>query len=118
MDNIDNIKVYKMNDYDWVASKWDIEKTNEYYSEEFDDNHIECVAECDIDKDGMWYETTNKADIEMIGDSDGIMSKAIGCTIGDLMRRDSEVYKFTSFRQVLEESDDFTEPYVIATTEW
>jgi hypothetical protein len=115
---IDKVKVFKMNDYSWFASKFDMEKTNEYYNQEIDDNDIEDVEECDLDKDGMWWETTDKADIEKLGEADELVDDIGKTSVGDLMRRDSQVYKFTSFRKVLEESNDFTEPYEIATTEW
>ena len=29
--NINEVKVYQMNDYSWFASKFDKEKTNDYY---------------------------------------------------------------------------------------
>jgi hypothetical protein len=116
--DIDKVKIYKMNDYSWFASKWDMEKTNEYYNQKVDDNDIEDVEECDLDKDGMWWETTDKADIEMLGEFDEVTSDTSKISIGDLMCRGGEIYKFTSFRDVLAENKDFTEPYEIATTEW
>jgi len=116
--DIEKVKVYEMNDCSWFASKWDKEKTNQYYNNEIDDNDINDVTECDLDKDGMWYLTEDQADIEALGDSDELVNDISEPVIGDLMRRGNEVFKFTSFREVLKESEDFTEPYEIATTEW
>ena len=116
--DIEKVKVYKMNDDSWFASKWDKEKTHQSHNNEIDDNDIVDVVECDLDKDGMWWTTEDKADIEALGEADELVSDTLKPTIGDLMRKSYEVYKFTSFREVLEISEDFTEPYEIATTEW
>lgn len=121
-----NIKVYRMDDYEWWASKWDKEKTNNFFNKEYGtENEIKYVEECDLDKDGMWYTTNNPEDIEELGDNDEIISikKANGMTkrevaFGDLMRRDGEVFKYMSFRNVLKLYDDFKDPFMIASTEW
>lgn len=120
-----SIKVYKMDDYEWWASKWDKEKTNNFFNEEYGtENEIEDVKECDLDKDGMWYATNNPKDIEELGDNDEIISieKVNGMTkrkvaFGDLMRRDGEVFKYMSLRNVLKLHGDFEKPFMIATTE-
>lgn len=120
-----DIKVYKMNEYEWLASKWSIEKTNEWYENHFDDNPIEDVKECNLDTEGMWYLTTDKKDIERLGGSDELFSYEIingnhkrKTQFGDLIRRDGEIYKFISYRDAIQYDLDFKEPYCIASTEW
>ena len=48
------IRVYKMNDYDWYASKWSIEDTNEWYKKEFalddDENPIDEIRVCNCSR--------------------------------------------------------------------
>lgn len=118
MNNIDQVKVFKMNDYSWFVSKWGIEETNNYYNREYDENDIEEVEECDIDTDGMWMETTDENDIKRLGDGDTLVADVGKHTFGDLQLIDGGVFKFVSFREVIASSGDFTEPYEIATTEW
>lgn len=122
----DFIKVYKMDDYEWWASKLDKDETNDFFNEEYgNDNDVDEVRECDLDNEGMWYSTDDPKDIEALGDSDEIISieKVDGMTrrktaFGDLMRRNGQVYKFMSFRDVLKMHGDFKEPFMIASTEW
>ncbi|MBB6625240.1 hypothetical protein H7E67_17630 [Clostridium gasigenes] len=136
---MNNIKVYKMNDYSFVASKWSIEETNKWYENLFDDNNIEDIEELNIKETGMWLETNNIEHLDRLGDSDEITSmktvngNSVGCTqfgdlctqfgdlctqFGDLMRRSGGIYILTSYEDVLLMEGDFEEPYEIATTEW
>lgn len=121
-----NIKVFKMNDYEWWASKWNKEETNEFYKKEIgEENSLEEIRECDLDKEGMWWNTGDKEDIEKLGDNDEIISVEVvdGITkrktkFGDLQRQYSEIYKFIPLREALVKHGDFTEPFCIAGTEW
>lgn len=128
MDN--EIKVFKMNDYEWCASKWNIQMTNDWYKEERglteEDNPLKEVSECSLDNDGMWCETVNRGDIEKLGDSDELTHYEVlpngtrkrKIIFGDLMRKDDSVYKYMSFRDAIALDGDFTEPYCIASTDW
>ncbi len=116
--NIDEVKVYQMNDYSWFASRLDKEKTNDCYEKHYGKNDIEQVVECDIDNDGMWFLTTDENDIKKIKDEGEIYEKTERCKFGDLKYMDGEVYKFISFRKAIELIGDFTEPYEIASKEW
>lgn len=129
VEKVVDVKVFRMDDYEWWATKWDLERTHEYYIKEYgldsEDCLIEDVRECDIDKEGMWWETEDEEDLKMIGDSDEIIGFEVvnGQTkakveFGNLMRRSGEVYKFISLREALKEHGDFTEPFCIASTEW
>jgi hypothetical protein len=119
------IKVYKMNEYESWASKLSAEETNEWYNKNIDENDIEDVKLCDIDKEGMWYLTEDPKDVERLGDSDEIIGFEVvngmrkrKVQFGDLMRRCREVYKYISFREAIQKEPNYTEPYCIATTEW
>lgn len=126
---MENLKVYKLNDYEWYITPWSLEKTLEWYNKEFEDDlTAELVEECDVYNQGMWFETNDEDDIEELGDSDEIIgyiktSKGTKRSVqfGNLMRRDGIVYKYCSFKVVIEEQysdEELLEPEVIATTEW
>lgn len=84
-----DIKVYKMNDYEWWASKLSIEDTEAFYEKEIGEvNDLEDIEECDIDKEGMWWELED-------GDS-----------------------KWVTFREAIKLSREYIEPFCIASTEW
>ena len=124
-----DLKVYKLNDYEWYITPWSLEKTLEWYNKEFEDDlTVELVEECDVYNQGMWFETNDEDDIEELGDSDEIIDyiktpKGIkrSAQFGNLMRRDGIVYKYCSFKVVIEEQysdEELLEPEVIATIEW
>jgi len=119
-----DVKVYKMNDYEWWASKWDKERTNEFYLKEYEldeeENPVEEIEEYDLDKEGMWWDTIDKQDREKLGDADELIEKMDDGSIkfGSLMRRGIEVFKFISLREALERHGDFEEPFCLASTEW
>ena len=126
---MENIRVFKMNDYEWWASKWDMKRTNEWYKKEHglseEDNPLEDIRECNLDTEGMWWETEDKEDIERLGDHDEIISieKINGmtktkATFGNLQRKYGEVYKFISLREAVEKDMNFKVPYCIGSTEW
>lgn len=119
------LKVFQMNDYDWCATDGFAEDINDWYNKNYTENNIEDVRLCNLDKEGAWCLTEGVKDIERLGDSDEIISIEIingqsrrKVQVGDLMRRYDEVYKFTSFREMLSKEGEYTEPYVISTTEW
>lgn len=125
-----DIRVYRMNDCEWWASKWDIDKTLEFYlrltgvTEE--ENPLDEMIECDLDNDGMWMETNNEEDLEKLGENDevisvkqtnieGILTKS---NPGDIERRGECIFKFITFREAIQQDKDFKEPYCIASTEY
>lgn len=123
--------VYKLNDYEWYITSWYLEDTLKWYINEFGDEITEEDVElCDIDKKGMWIETTDNNDILKLGDSDELISTKVDkhgkrITVpkfGDLMRGyDGLVFKFTSFRDVINKNymdNPLKEPEVIASTDW
>lgn len=126
---MDNLKVYKLNDYEWYVTPWNLDKTLDWYNKEFDDDLTKNeVTECDLYNDGMWLETKDEDDIEELGDSDEIISivktskgtkRAV--QFGDLMRRDDMAYKYVSLKVAIEElygDKELFEPEVIASTDF
>lgn len=117
--------VYKMDEFSWFVTNLDFEATVEWYQKNITDlseDEIEEIEECDIEKDGMWYITENEDDINRIGESDELLSKesieSRKNHFGDLLKRCDEVFKYTSFADVIAKIGEFNEPYEIATTEW
>lgn len=128
---MNNIAVYKLNEYEWYVTPWNLEKTKEWYKKEFDDEVDECELEkCDIDEMGMWYPTDSKEDIDKLGDLDSITSTVIKdgkrtpeTKFGDLMKSNDSptgFLKFVSFRTVIEKDykGELKEPECIASSEW
>jgi hypothetical protein len=125
MSKLYEIKVFKMNEYEWYATKWSSEKTNDWYNKNIEDNDIEDVELSDLDSEGMWYETNDKEDIAKLGDSDELISyevindkKVPKAQFGDLKRYSGDVYKYISFRDAVAFDIYFKEPYCIACTDW
>lgn len=115
---MDEIRVYHMNEYDSVASKWDVEETNDWYSKQYADNDIEDIVEADLDNQGMWMETEDKEDIKRLGDARELISEVGKPKSGDLILRVGVVCKWVTFREAIQQDLNFTEPYIIASTEW
>lgn len=115
--NMSQISVFKMNDYEWWASRLSIEETEKYYEKEIgEENEIEDIKECDIDKEGMWWDTEDEKDIKKLGENDECVHRPT--EFGDLRKRDGEVYKYLPFRLALMKSGEIKEPFCIASTEW
>ncbi len=114
-----DLKVYFDGDSTWYATPWDKEKTIDWLIKKLylDEDIAECLEECDLDGDGMWYETNNPKDVEELGDFDEVGNGGIG----DLRKgiEDKNVIeKLTSFREVIKLQGESNTPYVIATTDY
>lgn len=130
MAEIAEIKVYKMGDHEWWATKWSLKDTYNYYVKEYrlseTDTDIREVTKCNIDEEGMWRETRDAEDIKKLGDSDEVVKVEVvnGQTrkkrqFGDLLRgEDERIFKFVPFREVLRDHGNITEPFCLATLEW
>lgn len=114
------IRVYRVNEYDWVASNLDMEETNEWYKKEYgldeEENPLEDVRECSLINEGAWCITYDEKDITRLGENDEAKKDISMTSIGDLKREYLEVLKYTSFEEMLRNAD-FEEPTVIASTE-
>lgn len=107
-----------MNDYECWATKHEYaEDLNDWYNKHIAENDIEDVRLCDLDKEGMWYITTDEKDIKRLGNNASLISEP-KIQFGDLMKYEDSVVKFISFREAIKYDLDFTEPYCIASTEW
>lgn len=117
--------VYKMDEYSWYASNLDFEDTVKWYQnniDSLDEDQIEEIEVCDIENDGMWYITTDDADLLRIGDNEKMFEEVKNEThhnkFGDLVRSGHGVYKFMSFADVIKIVGEITQPFEIANTEW
>jgi len=118
------MKVYEMNDYEWVASNLSAEETNEWYKNEFglSDDDLDEPREVELDADGMWVEYQDAQHIQELNEKDitEVRAETNKSSLGDLWKRGGTWYIYATFREALKLSG-FTpesEPMVIATTEW
>lgn len=121
----EEIKVFRINECEWWVTRGYAEDLIKWYNENIADTEDNEVELCDLDKEGMWYLTKDKKDIEELGDSDELIGFEIvngqhkhKVQFGDLMKKYGEVYKFIPFRESIKFNLDFKEPYCIASTEW
>lgn len=127
---MNNLKVLKMNDYEWYVTPWSVEKTVEWYNNDFDDELEEdMVEEMDLEKDGIFFLSDNEEDKNRLGDKDEIVNyikKEDGKLkrqpkFGDLMRIDEDIYKFCSLKDVIAavyKGEELLEPELIASTDF
>lgn len=130
---MNDIKVYQMNDYEWWASKLDKRETLDFYLKETgvteEENPLEDIRKCDIDKECVWWETTDKEDIERLGDYDEIVhykdtrrGKVRNPQVGNLKRIGNEVYKYITLREAIKKHEEeygiSDTPFMIASTDW
>lgn len=111
-----NLKVFKMNDYDWVLSGLSREETNEWYKKEYglfddnDDQTLEDVVE-ETEKKGYFD------GIELLELLNKIESgKKVTCK-----KMYGEYFIWKTFKKTIEEhikNNSYTEPYVICSTEY
>ncbi|APR02861.1 hypothetical protein RSJ2_3907 (plasmid) [Clostridium botulinum] len=102
---------------EWYASPWNLEQTEQWIINQYELDDDLDLEECDLDKDFMWYETTDKKDIEELGDSDELSNGSLG----DLRRGiedKSIVEKLMTFREVLKLQGNSKRPYIIGTTNY
>jgi len=115
-------KVYKMDDYSWVATPWDFDKTVEWFQEltgeKMDDDQISDIKECDVDKDGMWDEVTNDVNHEQLGDLKELFGNDDKPRLGEYRKHYSDIYLYVSFREQIKRSGEPSEPFEIASTEF
>lgn len=117
------LKVYKMNDYDWVAAETLMQAAIWYHGnvEPIIETEELCkIRKCDIETEGTWIETNDKEDIVRLRGLDGRVATRYSPSIGDLQRRYGTVFKYVSFKEALGKyaDEEYKEPFVIASTEW
>lgn len=87
---MDNIKVYKIGDCDWIATKWSLEETLKWY-QSFTDIEEYCLEDVEeISLDNLLYD------------------------------EDGNKYTFESIiiENLEDGSEDLSEPFIIASTEY
>jgi hypothetical protein len=112
-------KVYKMDDYSWVATPWDLDKTTEWYQQEYADldaEDIQNIQEADITKECIWDEVS-------IGDTivDEVkMANQSKPTVGEYRVLGGSVCRYITLQDALMRHVplDNPQPFIIASTEW
>lgn len=122
---MEEIKVYQLNDCEWYATKGDLEDLINWYRDNIDDSEtyeemLEEAEECDLDNEGMFWQTEDEEDLKRIGTADELINKDENnnLQLGSLMKFGNEIFKYIPFRQAIEYDLDFKEPYCIASTEF
>jgi hypothetical protein len=124
------MKVFKMNEYDWVATPWDLEETIKWYTELTGTEKEEIYGdECNLEKDGCFVPVNQelerfldrlsevndikecKLNIEYVS---GIISDS---KFGEIRIRDGwQIY--LPLKDVLEHRSTDYGPYIICSTEF
>lgn len=112
-----DLKIFRLDEYSWYVAHNLMEFLN-WYDKNI--NSIETpddLTELEIiePEDGQMWSNTNitQEDIKELGDYEECCRGGVG----DLIRRDGEIYKMQTFADVLGD-EDIKEPYEIASTEW
>lgn len=121
-----SLKVFRMNEYDWVVAKemdeaidWYEELTGEKFSQE----DIDDIEECDLEKDGQY--TTFEDEQRIVEfEAEGIEEVIIPVEgnpckhdFGSLLKWEGEWCIKVPFKDVLPTLEDYKEPYITATTQ-
>lgn len=109
--------IFQMDEYAWYVAHSIMEFLN-WYHRNIDSieilDELQGITMIEPENGTMWSnQNITQEDIEALGDSDEICRGGIG----DLMRRDGEIFKMQTFADVLGD-EDFNEPYEIASTDW
>lgn len=102
---MNEIAVFKMNDCDYVASHLSVEETNEWYIKNYDDNDLEDIEEMNLDEDYMWYILKDEEEYNLAHRD---KYRQVGC----------EVFEYVTFKEALRRDGEYTEPYIIASSEY
>jgi len=118
---MEDIKVFRLNDYEWWATKGNLDDLINWYRENIDNSEtyeemLDEARECNLDTEGVWWETTNENDIKLLGENDEVRTKN-PFAFGSIKRIYGGICKYISFREAIKLDLDFTEPYCIASTE-
>lgn len=102
------LKIYKMNDCDWVMSHLNKEETNSWYNDLYADNELEEVKECFLG--GFWDEYSKESFNNLIISGEDFQIK----------KERGNYYRYLRFCDVVEDykiNGGYHEPFIIATTE-
>lgn len=121
------MKIYRMNDCDWVASNLNKEETAEWYKKEYgldkdyEGTKADDLQTCNLDKDGQFILFENEEKIKKLDEENIIDTrKSKNYKFGDLYNADGEWFIYVSFRKAIEhfKLDENSKPMVIASTEY
>lgn len=117
---MDNIKVYKMNDCDFVATNLSKKDTHEWYKKLYGFNDEDCpiegVEECNIKENGVYGEVSLEEAHKLL---DELYHTGKVNNSKRLEFRDCSILTvYTSFEEVLKEYKEIKEPFIIASTEY
>lgn len=116
-EGIKMIKVYRINDYEWWATKTGLEAiisewekiTGEKYEED-----LPYPEECNLETDGLWNEIPYNFGDTVIP----LIQNQNKNTVGDRKMMFGEYCEYVSFKDVIEHHyKDFGKPFCIACTE-
>lgn len=110
----ENIKVYKMDDYNWIATNLNLDDTILWYAnnELIDEDDIYPDL-CNMDVEGMWVETDESYNAFT---EEGVMKQAYPNinTVGDTWNTNGYVHRYHSFRELIDShKDEIIEPFYI-----
>lgn len=119
------MKVYKMNEYDWVATSLSKEATNKWYKKEIgltkDNQPIDQVMECDTKKDGMYIEITFEEGHKILNRLNQEYRVHGSKELRFVSRPGFGLAVWVTFETVLKEhryKTDTRDPFIIASTEF
>lgn len=108
------LKVYKMNDCDWVLSALPKEETNEWYKKQFDysdeEQLVEDVLESSLDE-GYWEECDL---LDIIGELESAEDKEFK------VKTDNGYWIWVSFEESIEQilrENSYDGPFILCSTE-
>ena len=120
------LKVYRMNDCEWWCTHLEIEEFYDWYLKEHgldqEDNPLEDVEECDLDKDGMWWEYEDEYNKDRIAKTyerkkDNDVSEVHHTSIGSIDYFNNELCEMVSFRKAIDLYGLYNGSFLIACTE-
>lgn len=110
--------VYKMNDYEWYASRLSIEETNEKYKEltgvSEEENPTEDIEVCDLDNECVWVEVTGFDSTEDVSFYWPKLRRDKP-KVGEYRKDSAGLFKYMTYRQAVEATrDGIQDVYCIA----
>ena len=117
------LSIYKIGDYEWWLSDKGEEETLAAYCKEYGENiELDVINKCDLDKDGMFwnYEGQNEVIHNLIKNLlNGEREKVITTVTGDItLKMCDGACMWIPFRQAIKEFGKYTEPCMIACSEY
>ena len=114
------LKVFKMNDYEWWCTHIGLKEFYTWYLKEYgldtEDNPLDDIVECDLDNDGMWFEFKDEANICRLEKELNGLNEVCKGGIGDIKRTSYGIIEMVSFRKAID-LIGYDGPFCIGSTE-